>query len=375
MKTFKLTFGLTSAMLIALVFIQCNQEDLLTISNTERIETRAPGTEASNNLSFPVIWADNVALTLPGIAGVDPVLNGEWWYVWGPDPIDPQSPIYSCQPDPNNELLCSDGSIPGEGYDNLVKAYLQKDPNNVWQAGHVEGGGQMVYVDLVDWGDNLESVDWTTKSQIRTEVVLYKVGVDMLQYPMKHVSGWGTSEVHGIATNLDDIVLEAPGDQATVYSNNARLTIQKLNIPREQVTEGMLEWVQGVGWTEVNPDDDLINAPIFNKAIYEGGYSAEVNVKGKVIYGYTWNTRRNNEGAGDYRITFSFDDRENLFTSILNAAIIVPAEEEERPGENPGEGGGGTPVLLGENNLTYIDIRLTGTGGGKGGNNGHGGGN
>lgn len=366
MKSFTI-LGTTLVVLIAMLMVQCEKDTLSPVASNDRIELRAkPVTEAGNNLSFPVLWTDGVDMQLPGTPGMEPVLNGEWWYVWGPDPIDPQSPIYSCMPDPDNPELCADGSIPGEGYDNLAKAYLQKDPGNTWQAENFAPEGY-TYVDLIDWGDNLESVDWTLKSQVRTEVALYKTGVDMLQYAMKHVTGWGTSEVHGLATDLDDVLLEAPGDVATIYSHNARLTIQRLLIPREDIEEGMLEWVPEEGWTEVDPEQNLVNDPIFNEVAYDGDYGAEVNVKGKVIYGYTWNVRRNNDGPGDYRITFSLDDNEDLFTSLLNAEIIVPIEEEERGGEPPEEGGGATAVLLGSDNLTYIDIRIVPkSGGGKG---------
>ncbi len=49
--------------------------------------------------------------------------------------------------------------------------------------------------------------------------------------------------------------------------------------------------------------------PDFNKRVYEEGdgpgyYNAEINVKGRIIYGYTWNVRQLNEGAGDYRHHF-----------------------------------------------------------------------
>jgi hypothetical protein len=230
------------AVLLALAFLQCERDLEVIPEDDARITLRAkPGTDIGNNLSFPVIWADNTQLTLRGDYGMTPVLEGEWWYVWGPDPIDPNSDILACRPHPEDESLCDDGSVPGAGYDNLVKAYLQKDPNNIWQAGNEPGDG-ITYVDLINWGDNLESVDWTTRSMIRTEVVLYKTDVSMLEYPMKHVSGWGISEVHGIATTLSGVILEAPGTEATVYSENARLTIQKLLIDRDDIEEGMLQW-------------------------------------------------------------------------------------------------------------------------------------
>lgn len=372
MKTsFKILTGIM-AMLLALFMIQCQQDQFVDPELDTLVETRAkPESIIGNNLSYPVIWADGAQLSLRGVQGEDPILEGEWAYVWGPEPLDPNFPIYSCSPNPDNPQLCFDGSIPGAGYDNLTIAYVQKDPNNIWQAGNREEEGR---VNFIDWGDNLESVDWTTKSQVRTEVVLTKMlDIPMTQYEMRHVSGWGITEVHGLAVGLDDVVMEGPGDIATVYSDNARLTIQKLNVPREEITEGMLEWVTNSGWIETDPlGEDYINAPIFNAAIYENnGYSAEVNVKGKIIYGYTWNVRRLNEGEGDYRVTFSIDEgREGCTTTLEFAEILFPDEEIELL--DSGSGGGATPVLVPEENLTYIDVRIIARNSGKGGGSGGG---
>ena len=113
-------------------------------------------------------------------------------------------------------------------------------------------------------------------------------------------------------------------------------------------------------------------------AVYEGGdgpgyYSAEINVKGRVIYGYTWNVRRLNEGAGDYRITFSFDATcptvaLNTFFVEGTTEIMVPLEVavtqavEEEPA-----GGGQRPYSTTGHNLTYIDVRILERGGGGGG--------
>lgn len=373
MKTLKSILVALLLLPVSLLLLQCEKSDELSIDKISFERRAKPTVEAGNNLSFPVIWSDNTTITIPGTYGMEPILEGKWWYVWGQDPVDPQSIIYSCEPDLDNPGFCLSGVEPGE---DAVKAYLQKDPMNIWQAGNLTGtqmpdGGQ---VDLIDWGDNLESVAWNTKSQIRTEVVLYKTGVTMVEYPMKHVSGWGTDEVHGMATDLEGNVLYdlAPGDIATVFTDNARLTIQKLSVPKSEIGENDLQWVEGVGWTEVDPEMNLINDAIFNYAIWQGGpYSAEVNVKGKIIYGYTWNVRKNNDGGGDYRITFSFDDR-NLNTSISNAEIIYLAEEEEITMEtvteaSSGPGEGGTAVLVPEENLTYIDITITERNQSKGG--------
>ncbi|MEJ2513413.1 MAG: hypothetical protein P8Y72_17680, partial [Anaerolineales bacterium] len=146
----------------------------------------------------------------------------------------------ACAPDPdegNTELnpagvpLCDDGVAGSVDLDlvagtpaatnplPLVKAYIQKDSNNVWQAGSADWSAAPVNVHWIDWGDNLESVDWYTRSQVRTEVVLFQDLVEpMLEYEMRHTSGWGINEVHGLATTLTGAPLLGEGTQATVYS-------------------------------------------------------------------------------------------------------------------------------------------------------------
>ena len=263
-------------------------------------------TGSGNNLSFPVLWAEGVAKTLRGAPGVE-TFDGVWWYWWGTE-VDGE-PL-SCAPDSENESYCEDGDDdpntlpsdpPGTG---AQKVYLQQDVANEWQAESADASTVPLNVHWIDWGDNLESVDWYTRSMVRTEVVLIQdLGSTMTQYDMRHLFGWGITEMHGTTT------LIIPGTQATVYSHCARLTIQKLLVERGDPILLSLAWLPEEGWQGAT----LINPPIFNMAVYNaldgpGYYSAEINVKGKVIFGYTWNVRRLNEGPGDYRITFSFDD-------------------------------------------------------------------
>ena len=359
------------------------------------------GHEAGNNLSYPVIWAEGVTKALPGTAGADPVLNGEWWYWYGITGTDPNITPLSCPPDPDalaGEIYCDDGIAgtvtggapsPAPGYA-LVKAYLQKDPQNIWQAGSADWSASPVSVHWIDWGDNLESVDWYTRSQVRSEVVLFQdLATPMTEYEMRHTSGWGIDEVHGLAADLSSQPIMGPGTRATVYSPCARFMIQKLLVERGDAELDDLVWVPEEGWTESElAEENLINDPIFNMAVHEaadgpGYYNAEINVKGRIIYGYTWNVRKLNDmtggtAAGDYRLTFSFDqacgtaDLNTYFTDGITE-IIVPLEEEllvaaAEEGESPG--GGGTSYLDFVNNLTYMDITIHERGGGGGGGGG-----
>lgn len=415
---------------ICLLFTHCEKEEialqddqaqaLATVDSNTGNMKKPEG--AGNCLSFPVIWAEGVTKALRGISGTDPVVNGEWWYTWGTNGVDPDVTPASCPPDPdeinfdlNPEGLpfCDDG-IPGsltlpageppaDNPKDLARAYLQKDFNNVWQAQTLDTWPVDNIVDWIDWGDNLESVDWYTRSQVRTEVVLFEdnpnpVLEPWLEYEMRHVSGWGIDEVHGLAASIEDqpLAFLGPGDKATVYSHCARLIIQKLYVddPEDPVL-GNLEWVPTIGWKEIDgyPDDLINDVALLNKPVFEAGdgpgyYSAEINVKGRIIYGYTWNVRKSNEGAGLYRITFSLDSdcptAMGLNTDFVDGIteILVPLEEDIieqiaiAESDDSGDSGGGTGVLRGDLNLTYMDIRiLERGGGGSGGGNPRGGGN
>ena len=401
MKTRNVFLGSIGSICLLLFLTYCTKETIITeevivetfirdtLSIEELLREVSPMTfdeepTEGNNLSFPVIWSDGFAKTLrePPVEG-DVLLNGEWWYVWGDNPAEPDSPIFSCLPNSLVPSLCADGSEPGDGISNVYLAFIQKVPSNVWQADNFMAT-EPTNVDFIDWGDNLESIDWGIHARVRVEVVLYENLVDpVVEYAMRHVSGWGADEVHGLQTNLDSTVVYGPGTQATVYSHNARLTIQKLNISHDSITPGSLTWIPGMGWSEVDAETDLINEPIFNKAVYEaadgpGYYNAEVNVKGKIIYGYTWSVRSLNEEIGDYRITFSLDEAGGVVP--LNTffddqtSILLPIEEEESTDSEDGESTrGGVAVIDLENNLTYMDITIREGGGGGGGGNGGGG--
>ncbi|MCA9260896.1 MAG: hypothetical protein KDA61_16895, partial [Planctomycetales bacterium] len=335
----------------------------------------------------------------------DPTLNGEWWYVWGT--AEDGTPL-SGPPDPDDPDFVDDG-LPGQASiappQGSVRAYLQKSIGNVWQADSMfkslYSPDEAVAVDTIDWGDNLESVDWYTKSKVRTEVVLYKnLTVPATGYTMRHVSGWGIDEVHGLEATFEGsgqgVVVEPSAydaTEATVYSNRARFTIQKLYVETLEEDLSELVWTTGEGWSDP-PDatEDLVNeAPVYNSAVYDGGdgpayYSAEINVKGKIIYGYTWDVKKLNDqtvnggkAAGYYRLTFSFDDLSEPNTSLASASIYEPIETEIATLLESEEGdlGGGVAVIDVDENLTYIDVhildRSQGKGGGNGGGNGGGG--
>jgi len=305
-----------------------------------------------NCLSVPVIWAEDVSLSLRGTFGA-PEFNGAF-----------------------TTVMDADG--------NPVDAYHQKDQYNVWQASTIVPTAP-VNVDFIDWGDNLESKAWPANSKLRVEVVLFEgLTEPATEFEMAWVSGLGIDELWGATT------VELAATQATVYSNNARLTIQKLDENPQDLT-----WNATLGQWEGD-----ISEPFYNSAVFDSGdspitkYSAEINVKGKVIYGMLWDVATTGDGMGTYRITFSFDDINapqdlNTFFDEFTQ-IMIPEPEEEVTAYSPdkAEPTGGITYIDTVNNLTYIDQPITrakgGGGGGKpdkpggghggGGGGGHGGG-
>ena len=344
---------------------------------------------AGSNLSFPTIWAEGVSKDPRGTMGtVD--LGGSWWYWWG-EPMEEGGDPLACEPDEADPARCADGGEPGAGW---VRAFLQKDVANEWQADNYAATAP-VNVDRINWGDAIESVSWTVKSKVRIEATLFE---DVLQpmtgYTMRHTSGHGIDEMWAVdARQAGADALEYASDEAIVYSSCARLTIQKLLVDRETLThpDPQLTWnpVTAVWDGEVVDPDAVFNGVIAPEGP-GGGFGAEINIQGKVVYGMTWDVKTANDGPGDYRVTYSLADA-NCPTASLNTFItdfteIVALEEEGEvtlaaDDDAAGPEEGGTAYVQGEGNLSYIDLRITlketgkGGGGGGGGGGNRGGGN
>jgi len=370
---------------------------------------------AGNCLSYPVIWAEGVTkiLRIVGDDPLDVMTEGVWWYWWG---TDSDGLGLSCLPDPQDSEFCDDGDdttaigpLPGpepasdstsESTDVIIlsdeeptepdiqlpprKVWVQQNPNNIWQAESADWSDTPVYIDRLDWGDSIEAVDWTVNSKVRCEMSLYK-DIDelspMRQYLMYHVDGWGITEMWGISKD-GEVPVKDDGLRASVYTPCARLTIQKLVPERDDLRLDTLVWVPTKGWTEPEGvTTDLINEPIFNTAVYEstvdgpGAFPAEINVKGKIMYGYTWSVRDLNDeivnggiATGDYRLTFSLDStcggeivqntffEEGVTDFIENELVDSDEGEVVVTGEEPETGA--TADLDWDKDLTYIDIRI-----------------
>jgi hypothetical protein len=296
-----------------------------------------------NNLSFPAIWADGATLAVPGTEGVASVAVP--WDANADGVADNVAPV---------------GDPP-------LYAYAQKTIGNVWQAQNDPAVGT-VYVDEVDWGDSLESIDMKVGRPVRIELSLYKTGVSMLGFDMvllanasspDEVQGVVSSQIGSAGAPLGAASLKpgpgVPYTEATVFSPNGKVVVQPLVGTRDEVAAGDLVWT-GTYWADGNTLDPTdIGAPETLT------FAGELNVAGKVIFGLSkggWRPKK----AGDYRITFYLPTISQA--QLLNATIRQPEEEIILAEEGDA---GGIAVVDGANNLTYIDIRVTASGGGGGG--------
>ncbi len=280
-------------------------------------------TSVGNNLSFPVIWSDGVTKVLRGTYG-SPVFDGAY---------------------------VTDASG--------VKWYLQQDANNTWQAESAIPTDTF-NVDWVNWGDNLEARAWPDRSQVRIETTLIQdLTTPMTGFTMQQTSGSGITEMWGTNTQT------YASTQATVYSGAARLTIQKVDATKT------LTWDASTGqWTGTGVLGTYFNGAVADAGDGPGYYSAEINVSGKLVYGYNWNMRTPgmSGGPGSYRITFSLDTEFPGLNTYFDANTqIVPSAEEEAV---IAAEGGGVAAMDPANNLSYIDVNITSSGSGGGGGGG-----
>lgn len=283
-----------------------------------------------NNLSYPVVFAEGIGLTGLDVAE------------------DP-----GVRPTPEEEIAIDElpffyaGNAPDYGF-----YYLQQGENS-WRAEWLDGSGVTQSVSVA-WGDNLTHHSWNTHSMIRVENVVTAPYVDPLTgFEMTWLYGEGPDEMQGTTGRT------VPGLVPTVYSVVPRLTIQKLS------------------GTDATGDSGEPVYTAFDGAIWEGigqdgpgYYSAEVNVAGKVIYGYNLMIRNVTVPAdihkyGWWRLTFSFDPNATAGGETISRGMSLDAC-----------GGAEDPELIyvpvcdTAGQRTYLDIYVESARGGGGGGGG-----
>lgn len=311
-----------------------------------------PVTESiTNNLSFPVIWSEGIALVQPV-----PLSSSKFTI-----PYD----------------VSGDGKITDADKIDGYYQFAQKNPGNVWQAGtYTPTGVQTINVSTVDWGDSLESRPLSVGKPVRVELTLYKdlTGGDIVDaagtsvtslttFPMNvlanpsspnEVQGAGATEypinAGDITTVEDDRLNAIPGTQATVYSPYTKLVIQQLV---GDVPDGYLTWDGNNNkWIDPDPTDAIgVKDPLTGIT-----FAGELNVGGKVIYGLSQGGWRPTS-TGEYRITFSLPVNGN---AQLDQAEVINVGGEANTGYTK-------PQILADaiTNLSYIDVQVITGGGGR----------
>jgi hypothetical protein len=252
---------------------------------------------------------------------------------------------------------------------------------------------------MVDVGDSLVRVARVARTNpIRVEFVMYQTGAAgifqddtvLAGYPMTqiwppaHADGKPSSvgdgkrmEVWGIANQSGPTMEKAPAEEATVFSDHARLMVHALtwDVIPDNVSDGDLTGYP----TGVIPDTfdpsfaQWIESVDFDGTVGgegEGGFGAEVNQGGKVIFGYNWGVMTGVD-EGWYRVTFSLDDGANADLLGVNPADQLADESDG--GSDAGLKGFFPPTFVDDQHGTYIYVDVyvapesTGGGGGGGG--------
>lgn len=320
------------------------------------------GEDTANNLSFPVVFTEGPGVTIPSdtAQGAYSLLGA--YYLW--DGMNPP-----CVP---GETGC-DLNAPW-------RVYVQKDPNNDWQA-FSSSGEVTASVSHIDVGDNLESVPWRTTSPVRVEFVPFGISA-MTGFEMVFVSGQGLDEVWGAkASNAAPPVANpyAPGF-ATLFSNTMKLSFTKLEIGSGSLS--ILPNAAAYMWDPTQKAwliaSDGSPAPHTTRV----DFTAEINVKGRVIYGYNWRVANmviTNPAVtkdGWWRLTFYSTSATSPLDFTATTFKYDPIAGENVEGLLPQDitiletnpNYPRIPEIDAANDIVYIDVYIrSSTGGGGGG--------
>jgi hypothetical protein len=261
---------------------------------------------AGNNLSYPVVFAEGVGLK--GLAASD--IDGH--------PIFANTGLRPTDADPEALAELMTAGIPFFYSGNVADYgdYFMQQGENVWQAEWLDGVTGGVREAMVDWGDNLTHQTWSVQSVIRIEHTLYDQSSPLSGFDMTYLFGEGPSEMQGTTGTA---AYNAP----TVYSVTPRLIIQKLD---------------GEGGTPVQTIFDGKLADGFGQD-GPGFYSAEVNVGGKVVYGYNLMMRQvkmepSVPKDGWWRITFQLEPSASVLGSVYTRNVMLVGMVDDPVGED-----------------------------------------
>jgi hypothetical protein len=289
-------------------------------------------TTLGNNLSVPAVFAEGIGVTGLVIGGV-PLNTG----------LRPTAED-NCPTPP-----CFDSS--SAMVVNGVTYYPQQTAST-WRAGYIDAGPNgtnTIQEVTVAWSDNITGQYWTPRSKVRVETVLSESPTSgpLTAYNMFSLSGTKRTELFATDSTTFDSLYR------TVFSPLAHLTIQKLT-----------------------GENGTLVFTCFDGAVYQsfgteggGGYTAEVNGSGNLIYGYNWDVASCSSDptalSGWWRLTFKIDPSATIGGATVNSNTNLVALAPS--------GALFVPKLDTSNNQSTLDIKITETrkgGGKKGGGTG-----
>jgi len=163
-----------------------------------------------------------------------------------------------------SEIVVVDGVEYGIQYDGTLFP-LGPFVNETYGTTYYATRGPSVVV--ADWSDDLVLHQWKDGQQVRTEMVL----------------------------RLPDI-------DSTAYTIRAHFTIEQIDLATGAVLKTIFDGTTAEGLFADGPTD---------------AYSAEVNQLGQLLYGYNWDTKRDDGKAGFYKLTFTIDAVADVVLSPL----------------------------------------------------------
>lgn len=278
-----------------------------------------------NNLSVPAVFAEGIGITGESLAvdnGLRPTL--------GESVLVDALPFFYDQNQPD------------------CLSYYCQQGTNVWQAEWLDGSTTGERRAEVAWGDNLTHHQWNTHNQIRVEVVLTDLDAQLQGYNMPYVTGSGSTEMQG--TDGTAALMSA-----TIYSSTPRMIIEKLDdVTRQPVFTAF----DGSVWEAYGEDGP-------------GFYRAEVNVGGKIIYGFNFTIRdipvpSDIHKYGWWRLTFTLDPESQVGGASVprNVQLVQLASGEEDDESEPLLF---TPELSQDGYTSWLDINVVSASGGGGG--------
>lgn len=292
-------------------------------SGSVSIRVAGEVTTVGNNLSYPVIFAEGVGITGLAVA-TDP----------GVRPTAAEGILVDALP------FWYAGNVK-----DFQDAYYLQQGTNTWRAEWADGSQGDAQQAEVAWGDNLTGVEFNTHQNIRIEVVLNAInGPQLTGYNMAVLYGSGETEMQGTDGTTG---LFTP----TIYSVMPHITIEKLDdVTREPVMKVYEGTVYG-GFGGDGP----------------GAFNAEVNVGGKMVYGYNLRIQNLTFPAdlhkyGWWRVTVQLDDNGQvggggpLVTRHTELTRLVAGEGKMFP-----------PHIDPAGNRTWVDFNVKSASGGGGG--------